>query len=223
MKTVQETLKTINEKTLIDNYLHQNPPSFNDFDEKITIGDAKKYAYLQMHQYINHLKMLKIKSNKNQGIFFMQRKMDDGMGIGTSSNLVFIDDLKKKGVEAQSYAFEFTPQAEIMSWWIANNELTQAYLLDLLVEIMEEAFLFGFKQEGLQAEVDTINSRIEEIDKHPDKLISADEFEKNSNFDKQTSEEDDLEWKASEAELKYSEYSRKLELKKIMKELNIKT
>lgn len=42
MKTVQETLKTINEKTLIDNYLHQNPPSFNDFDEKITIGDAKK-------------------------------------------------------------------------------------------------------------------------------------------------------------------------------------
>ena len=164
MKTVQETLNCVDAKKLIDYYLSTYPICINDFDENITIGDAKKYTTYRLHRYIDDLKSIQIKSDNNQGIFFASRKEDE-TGDDIVTNLVFTNDLKKYDVQAESYAFEFSPQAEIMGWLIADNELTQAHLLDLLVEIMEEASFFGYKQEGLEKEANKLAVRIKEIEK----------------------------------------------------------
>lgn len=115
MKAVQEVLKVIDEKELIDNYLATYPISIDDFDENITIGEAKKYVICRLKQYIADLKTMKIKSGDNQGIFFISRKIEDETG-DTVTNLVFINDLRKHGVQAESYAFKFTAQPKIMSW-----------------------------------------------------------------------------------------------------------
>lgn len=221
MKTVQATLKYVDEKELIDNYLEAYPISVDDFDEKITIGDAKRYCRYRLHEYISRLKQMKIKPDKNQGIFFVQRVMKDEMG-DTDYDLVFVDDLKKYGLAARSYAFEFTPQNEIMGWWIADNELTQTYLIELLVYILEEASFFGYKQEGLQKELDKIERGMKQVKENPDSLVSFDSAEEIFNFDKQTDKEEKLETKAFRAELEYSEYSRKKELTEIMRKLDLK-
>lgn len=223
MKTVQKALKCINEKELIDNYLETYPVSLDEFDEEVTIGDAKEYSRYRLHHYIERLKKMKIKSDNNQGNFFVQRRMKDGMG-DVDYDLVFIDDLEKYELKAHSYAFEFTPQNEIMSWWIADNKLTQAYLLDLLVYILEEASFFGYNQEGLQGELDKIERGMKQVKEHPNSLVlfDIDKFEKSLNFDKQTDKEDQLENKAFRAELEYSEYSRKKELSEIINKLGLK-
>ena len=44
MKAVQEVLKVIDEKELIDNYLATYPISIDDFDENITVGEVRKYS-----------------------------------------------------------------------------------------------------------------------------------------------------------------------------------
>ncbi len=221
MKTVQETLKNIDEKSLIDNYLETYPVSLDDFEDEVTIGDARRYSQYRLHTYLSRLKEMKITKSSNQGIFFIQRKMEDGLGIGTDFNLVFVDDLKKKGLDANSYAYEFSPQTEIMGWWIADNQLTQRYLLDLLVDIMEEASFFGYEQENLKKELDTITTQIDEIKENPGKLVSFDKVREEFDFDKLNSKEDDLSNAALNAELIYREYSRKKELKEIIDKLGI--
>ena len=56
MKAVQEVLKVIDEKELIDNYLATYPISIDDFDENITVGEVRKYSIDCLHQYLAHLK-----------------------------------------------------------------------------------------------------------------------------------------------------------------------
>lgn len=221
MKTVQEILNCVDEKKLIDYYLSTYPISINDFDDNITIGDVKKYTTYRLHQYINDLKTIQIKSDDNHGIFFTSRK-EDGAGDDIVTSLVFTNDLQKYGNQAESYAFEFSPQAEIMGWLIADNKLTQTCLYDLLVEILYEASFFGYKQEGLQEEVNKLTSSIKEIDDKPGKALSFDEFQKEFGFDKQDPREEKLEEKVIQAQIEYSEYSRNQELAEIIKELGLK-
>lgn len=220
MKAVQEVLKVIDEKELIDNYLATYPISIDDFDENITVGEVRKYSIDCLHQYLTHLKAMKIKSDDNQGIFFISRKIEDETG-DTVTNLVFKNDLKKYGVQSESYAFEFTPQPEIMGWLIADNILTQNHLNDLLVEILYESSFFGFKQEGLKKEIDELASSIKEIDNNLGKALSFDEFQKEFDFDKQDPKEEKLEVKVIQDKIEYSEYSRKKELAEIIEELSL--
>ena len=220
MKAVQEVLKVIDEKELIDNYLATYPISIDDFDENITVGEVRKYSIDRLHQYLAHLKAMKIKSDDNQGIFFISRKIEDETG-DTVTNLVFINDLKKYGVQSESYAFEFTPQPEIMGWLIADNILTQNHLNDLLVEILYESSFFGFKQEGLKKEIDELASSIKEIDNNLGKALSFDEFQKEFDFDKQDPKEEKLEVKVIQDKIEYSEYSRKKELAEIIEGLSL--
>lgn len=220
MKAVQEVLKVIDEKELIDNYLATYPISIDDFDENITVGEVRKYSIDSLHQYLAHLKAMKIKSDDNQGIFFISRKIEDETG-DTVTNLVFKNDLKKYGVQSESYAFEFTPQPEIMGWLIADNILTQNHLNDLLVEILYESSFFGFKQEGLKKEIDELASSIKEIDNNLGKALSFDEFQKEFDFDKQDPKEEKLEVKVIQDKIEYSEYSRKKELAEIIEKLSL--
>ena len=220
MKAVQEVLKVIDEKELIDNYLATYPISIDDIDENITVGEVRKYSIDCLHQYLARLKAMKIKSDDNQGIFFISRKIEDETG-DTVTNLVFKNDLKKYGVQSESYAFEFTPQPEIMGWLIADNILTQNHLNDLLVEILYESSFFGFKQEGLKKEIDELASSIKEIDNNLGKALSFDEFQKEFDFDKQDPKEEKLEVKVIQDKIEYSEYSRKKELAEIIEELSL--
>ena len=220
MKAVQEVLKVIDEKELIDNYLATYPISIDDIDENITVGEVRKYSIDCLHQYLAHLKSMKIKSDDNQGIFFISRKIEDETG-DTVTNLVFKNDLKKYGVQSESYVFEFTPQPEIMGWLIADNILTQNHLNDLLVEILYESSFFGFKQEGLKKEIDELASSIKEIDNNLGKALSFDEFQKEFDFDKQDPKEEKLEVKVIQDKIEYSEYSRKKELAEIIEELSL--
>ena len=165
---------------------------------------------------------MKVKPDKNQGIFFICRMIKDGMG-DVDSNLVFVDDLKKEGLKANNYGFEFTPQAEIMGWQVADNRLTQRYLTSLLVEILEEASFFGYEQEGLEEETNKLGNRMKEVKENPDRMISMsfDEFKEKFDFDKQTDKEEELEMKSARAELEYYNYSRNKELSEIIEQIGI--
>lgn len=68
-------------------------------------------------------------------------KLDQNRGLST------VADLREKGVEALNYGIEYTPQEEIMGYWVADTEMTQYYLNDLMVEIMWDASFFGVEQQ----------------------------------------------------------------------------
>src|SRR5699024_8528031 len=70
----------------------------------------------------------------------------------------------EKGVEAPNYGIEYTPQEEVMGYWVADTEMTQYYLNDLMVEIMWDASFFGVKQEKLPEAIKELEEANKEID-----------------------------------------------------------
>lgn len=225
MKTVQETLNEIDEKKLIDDYIYTYPISVDDFDDDITVGDVKTYTKSRLHEYLDRLKKMTIKDSSDPCVFFIHRTMKDGMG-DVIPDIVSIKDLKEKGVNAYGLAYEFTPQAEILGWQIADNKLTQDNLTEILIDIMFEASFFGFEQEGLEKEINILKSRMNEVEQDKDvkKTLTWKDFKKEfiDLYDTQTAEEKKLENKASLAEMNYSECSRKKELQEIIADLGIK-
>ncbi|WP_103660669.1 DUF6557 family protein [Lactobacillus sp. HT06-2] len=222
MKTVQEAFRSVDENLLINGYyLVEYPEKLDDFDDNVTIKEAKEYTQYQLHQYLHRLKNLPIEQSDSNGIFYMYRVMKDGMGDFTDG-LTFVEDLKKDGVEAGNYAYDFTPQAEVLGWHIADNEITQKHLYDLLTEIMFELSIFGYDQEKMEAENNKLSEAIENLDKAKvsEHVDLSDFFEDEVAQDEQ---EDQLEHAAIIAAGEYSEYSRRKELTQIMQGLGIQT
>ena len=114
---------------------------------------------------------------RRQMIFYMYEylgsyKLDPNRGLCT------VADLQEKGVEAPNYGIEYTPQEEIMGYWVADTEMTQYYLNDLMIEILWDASFFGVKQEKLPEAVKELEAADKEIDEGLEESFSSyEEFE----------------------------------------------
>ena len=60
-----------------------------------------------------------------------------------SVNVTPLAELQREGVAAPSYALEWTSQAELLGYYVAENRLTKYYQTDLLVEVLDDACFFG--------------------------------------------------------------------------------
>lgn len=219
MRTVQEALNDFDEGELIDDYYDKHPIDLIDCDDDMDVVEAKSAAFAVMKYYLQRLKTLPIKQGEDQGIFFVHRYIEDGVGSETSA-LVYLNELKSKGDQALPYAYDLIEQSEILGYWVAETDLTLYYLEDLLIDIMYEASEYGIEQEDLQAEknelVQASKSPLisEKLDWEKFKQDFADEM--GFQLDKQSAEESKLERKVIEAVSAYNEYSRKKELCKVM-------
>jgi hypothetical protein len=152
-------------------------------------------------------------------IFFAYRSEgdgDDGIGFG----MVIGKELIEKGTDANTYSCLFTKQEEIVGYYVAENDLTQHNIYDLLAFIMRESSSFGFKQERLEKTIHELKESIEQSEKHPETCRSAREDfkelrEKLGEDYYEDEESDDLKelrYKIVEAQINYRKYSIKEEL-----------
>ena len=171
MKTVQETLREMDKKELLRKFFYEHPNKLDSFDDDLTIAQAKERANIE------RLETMEVKPNDRQMIFYMYEylgsyKLDQNRGLCT------VADLQEKGVEAPNYGIEYTPQEEIMGYWVADTEMTQYYLNDLMVEIMWDASFFGVKQEKLPEAIKELEEANKEIDEGLEESFNSyEEFE----------------------------------------------
>ena len=103
---------------------------------------------------MERLRSIKIQppEDGHQGILFVARYIIDSIDENTYE-LILADELLEDGAQCASYAYEFTPQAEIIGFLVADNPFTQANLNNLMSEVLHEASFFGFQQEALDEEM----------------------------------------------------------------------
>lgn len=231
MKTVQEAFCEIDDDTLIEAYLyhfpiHINPNEKSDYDT-MTIGEYKKSIQEDLKQYLHRLRTLPTKksSDGKLWIFFVERSFDQDGFIDFKASLVNEGDLRKKGVNAPNYAYEYIDQSEVLGYYVADNIHTQKHLDDLLAEIMYELNFFGYNQEELpeaKKELDeaTTEAKVGKVKS----FKSIDEFMKEFDYDfesdKYTDKEEELNSARIAANNKLITYSRKLEVDQILKDLD---
>ena len=177
MKTVQETLREMDKEELMRQFFYEHPSKLDNFDDDLTIAQAKERANKVIGKYIERLETMEAKPNDRQMIFYMYEylgsyKLNQYRGLST------VADLQEKGVEAPNYGIEYTPQEEIMGYWVADTEMTQYYLNDLIVEIIWDASFFGVKQEKLPEAIKELAEADKEIDEGLEESFNSyEEFE----------------------------------------------
>ena len=177
MKTVQETLREMDKEELMRQFFYEHPSKLDNFDDDLTIAQAKERANKVIGKYIERLETMEVKPNDRQMIFYMYEylgsyKLNQYRGLST------VADLQEKGVEAPNYGIEYTSQEEVMGYWVADTEMTQYYLNDLMVEIMWDASFFGVKQEKLPEAIKELEEADKEIDEGLEESFNSyEEFE----------------------------------------------
>lgn len=220
MQTVQEAFRKAKKDDLVGHYLFTHPIQINDFEDEITIGEAKTIARKTIAQYVDRLRTLEIKpaDDEQTWLFYAYHYPKDWVTEPRFA-LVSLDDLRQKGIEAPNYGIEFTEQAKILGYYIANNHLTKYYLEDLLVYIMYEASFFGLKQEHLQAELDKLDQATKEIEAGEGETMTMEEFERELGLedrDKFTVKEEQYLHKMADYEHKIATNSKNIEIKEIL-------
>lgn len=150
MKTVQETLKNTDAQLLIDTYLTKYPLDIDDLEPNQTVGEAEQATRQQLAAYLDRLTTLTAQPRRDQWLFYAYHHLENGIAE-PSFALSPLSELAAQGEDAQSYSYIYSDQAEVMSFLVAENQLTKRCLTDLLVDIMHEAAFFGFNQEELAA------------------------------------------------------------------------
>lgn len=223
MKTVKEYLKEIDANRLVSTFLYNYPSDEVDLLQykKMTIEDYRNNEERALHAFIDRLKNMEpVKpEDDDMHIFFAYRSEgdgDDGIGFG----MVIGKDLIEKGTDANTYSCMFTKQEEIVGYYVAENDLTQHNIYDLLAFIMRESSSFGFKQERLEKTIQELKESIEQSEKHPETCRSAKEVVKELSEklgieyfeDEESDDLKDLRYKIVEAQINYRKYSIKEEL-----------
>ena len=221
METVQAWLNKLDTEKLIHTYLIENPISYDTHKEYLdhTVREIRDKYEETLQQYIERLRHLEIKSdeNKMQGLLYVHRIMSDGHQERTY-NLIYVEEFLEQGYDASDYAYEFTEQAVILGFLVAETPLTQRYIYELIADVLSEASFFGFEQEYLQEEKEKLLEAEREINEGNCEGTPLEEFEaeleqeQGFTFDRESDDERALSHEVLVAELAYNSHSRKKEL-----------
>ena len=225
LKTVQEVLRELDTEKLIGTYRWHFPIGYEERVELLdmTVRDIQERVKAGLRLLIERLRTLPVKppADGKQGLLFVHRIMKNG-SHDRAYELVFIDELLRDGVNCNSYAYEFTEQAEILGFLVADTPLTQRYIYDLIADAMHQASFFGFAQEDLAGELEKLKQSYEESRDGTAKGRPLDEFldELGQEYgfvpDRESDDDRELHHEFMKAELAYGKHSREKELALIM-------
>ena len=224
MKTVQEVLKELETEELINAYLERVPISTKlmmETEDK-SAKDLLLYARGRVREYIDRLRTIPVDGCEETHILFAYETMKEYRENDYA--LVRLSDIRTKGLNSHSYAYEFSPQSEIVGYVVADTKRTQDDLIGLMTDVLYEASFFGFEQESLQEELDELDRRIKEVESPDFVGIPEEEVWKELGIEKEVRSEDEneLEKIYNDALIKYNNFKYKKALREVMDSLGLK-
>lgn len=184
MKTLQETLRSMDPNKLIDAFLDQHPVDLmKDFvdDQELTLKQARQRVRIKLERYINRLCNLKVNQHDDSEQFiFLESYVITGENnfYEPKMQLVKLDDvLHCHAKQLNSYDCTMTYQADLLGYWVADTPLTKEYQLDMLAEIIWEASWNGFNEETLDQSIKELEESVKEIESEDSNdFVTFDEF-----------------------------------------------
>jgi len=224
MKTIQQHIREVDVDRLIDLYLLEHPVKlFEIKTEELTIGEAKQKVRDKLKGYIERLRTIEIKNKAGHELIFYASKYYDDFSVGEGYFLVRLEDILSFEENIEGYSFVISKHEEIMGYKVADTELTQDSIYELLVYVMYEAAFFGYENEYL----DDVIADLEEAHKmyksgEGISFEDYDEFCEKCGIKKMSNDEalDELKSEVYKAIIKYNRYSQNKELTQIRELIN---
>lgn len=229
MKTIQQIIRGMDTEQIARDYFNAYPDEIqnlgSEFDD-LTIKEAKALLAKQFQDFIASLLSIEPKPEKNRrGILFLSKEIGSDGIKEEELLLIHSDDLLKADTitweTVPSYAYEFTPREEAMSFLVADNKLTQDWLSIVVTKFLYEMAFFGYDESGAIEEGKELQRRAKEAEEHPERLITVTDEELLGDLPVEEiyPKEKALRNAVSDANAKFRNYCRTVELERIKESL----
>ena len=220
MKTVQEYFREADADRLVSYYLYKHPIKLEDIsDENQKVSEVKNHIRTMLKEYIERLCTMNIEVNEDgkEYVLFVHKMQQEGVEEDSCS-LVCLQELKDKGIAAETYSYIFDRQAKIMGFKVSDAAYTQKNLMDLLTDVMHEASFFGFEQQHLEEELQKLESSIKQFEEGTATTYTMEEVWEHFGFEREERDEtaDELRQAMTRAMVEYDQYQKKKELQALM-------
>ncbi len=231
MKTIQQVIKETDHQEIETAYFQTHPIDLMDVTdhEDMTIKEYKDRVSKEFQKFLDNLCEQEIRiGEKDRGILFAYKSDSTEQNWSEMVALIHANELlnAEEVNSIETYAYEFTEQAEALGFLVADNKFTQDNLMDVIVDFLFEISFFGYGQEHLEEEKALLDEAVKEIEEHPERLDDLEPI----NFEKLREEwglptieiypeEKKKKDAAFEAVMDYTEYCKCIELERIKKAL----
>lgn len=232
MKTVHEYLCEIDSEELANQYMADFPPDDLEWlsHKDMLIGEYYDHRKQAIRTFIDKLRSIKpCQSEDGETKIFIAYRVIEDFCKDVDFSMVYEKELKEDLSNVKFYSCILVPHEEILGYYVANNKLTQHYLHKLLSFLIHEALIIGFEQERREEIIRLLEEAEEQARNHPESVLSMEEVDQmlHEEFgyipdtDKETDEEEELRGKAGEAQMKYSDFSKKMELEELLRDIQL--
>lgn len=232
MKTVHEYLCEIDSEELANQYMADFPPDDLEWlsHKDMLIGEYYDHRKQAIRTFVDKLRSIKpCQSEDGETKIFIAYRVIEDFCKDVDFSMVYEKELKEDLSNVKFYSCILVPHEEILGYYVANNKLTQHYLHKLLSFLIHEALIIGFEQERREEIIRSLEEAEEQAKNHPESVLSMEEVDQmlHEEFgyipdtDKETDEEEELRGKAGEAQMKYSDFSKKMELEELLRGIQL--
>lgn len=179
MQTVQEWMRELNTRKLIDAFLSKIPISYDDgkWKRNLTIRQLRKLERMRIRRYINRLRCMAVTKPENghRWVLYSYSAIGDHLKKGVETRLIDLDELLENGIERTpvSWNYESKPQSEIAGYNVADTPINKNHIYEVIAEVLSEASFFGYEQEGLEKN----NRMMEKAIREAERFINSDLIE----------------------------------------------
>ena len=153
MRTVQETIKMLDRKDLIEVFAQRMGTRFLELkcegSGQMTYSKLKKAYRRSIGSFLDDLLELTPRASDDGriGIIFA---FPDLERYEIRHELIFEDELRKNHEATEGYAYSFTDWDEVMGFLVADNRFSQEHIYELMAEVMYEITWNGFSWEDMK-------------------------------------------------------------------------
>ena len=153
MRRVKDYLKELDREKLIETYLAYAP----DNDKLFSLLDytetqQKEWKYRELDKFIQRLidmDITEIEDGKTYILMAYPGRVITTEEMAVEYALVCQEDLLREDEKVTKHYFETSPHSEIIGLYVAETPYTQRNIYDLMAQVLCEALVYGFQQEGI--------------------------------------------------------------------------
>lgn len=160
-KTVQQCLLEADAKEVLAAYHEALPINYEMIENKdLTLREIRERSDKRITEFIEYMRTIPLATERESAVFFAVPELtEDSSYVDTGVAMCEMDDLKGEG-EPESYSWLLMAHAEVAACLVADTEMTNEFLPDVLGIILAETSFFGFDQ----SDIDKVRKDLEEAD-----------------------------------------------------------
>ena len=164
MKQIQAYIREMDKERLVDEYLYLYPIKylFHKDSKKLTPAQINMDTRAEVAGYIDELASMEITHNKEKRIVIGYESVGRLETEAVAHAIVDMKELIDKGGAAENRTYLCEELSEVMGYYVAENEFTQAYIYEIVARIIYNMSLPGYDQENLRKAVLDIYDRKDE-------------------------------------------------------------